>query len=575
MKMPSKISGKTILKMIWILYALISTAIWLPQIDKLFVQDASLISQYVSLNDSWSITVHGETYHNVSLDDFSFAVVNKGDEITMQRVLPENLDIVKGVLRFHIRQAAVKMYLDDEQFYEYGYERISQNKTVGSGFQFINFPDQYPGKTLTIHLYLSEDAVFSRLDPIHIYEWENAYRALLTENRIPLFSGCFLTIFGLVVNIITIFALAFSIKYIRVFCISLFSMFMGLWTLCYYNVILIFSIPLYSLSLLEYLTLYIAPIPLIIYMWPDVRNLKQRIFHILYWIIFAVHITATICTIALHAMDIVHFAATLKYMQMLMVCSLLYFILVEIMNLKTSKTVGRLFLIGMLVIGGCIFHDLIVYWGSRFYGKTEDSLRGVTSIGVIFFIFILIASFYISLTQKLMQETERNFLIKSAYTDELTQIHNRRYCIEYMNKIKENEAGDYTVICFDLNDLKITNDTYGHTRGDILIKSAASVIADTFKTHGIVARMGGDEFIAIIETASPEKVEQLIAQFHTNIENKNNEIRDLHMSIAYGLASCHAKESTIEKVYQLADNRMYEKKKQMKEAKSQELISVH
>ena len=108
-----------------------------------------------------------------------------------------------------------------------------------------------------------------------------------------------------------------------------------------------------------------------------------------------------------------------------------------------------------------------------------------------------------------------------------------------------------------------------------MIKSAASVIADTFKTHGIVARMGGDEFIAIIETASPEKVEQLIAQFHTNIENKNNEIRDLHMSIAYGLASCHAKESTIEKVYQLADNRMYEKKKQMKEAKSQELISVH
>lgn len=63
--------------MIWILYALISTAIWLPQIDKLFVQDVSLISQYVSLIDSWSITVHGETYHNVSLDDFSFAVVNK------------------------------------------------------------------------------------------------------------------------------------------------------------------------------------------------------------------------------------------------------------------------------------------------------------------------------------------------------------------------------------------------------------------------------------------------------------------------------------------------------------------
>ena len=50
-----------------------------------------------------------------------------------------------------------------------------------------------------------------------------------------------------------------------ILCISLFSVCIGLWTLCYYNVLLIFTMPLYTISLLEYLSLYLAPIPLIIY----------------------------------------------------------------------------------------------------------------------------------------------------------------------------------------------------------------------------------------------------------------------------------------------------------------------
>ena len=552
MKIQNKITKMTILRAFWLIYALLSTAIWLPQIDKLFAQDVSLTSDYISLDDSWDITVHGETYRNVSLTDFTFDAVDKGEEITMQRILPDNLSLTEGTLRFHIRQSAVKMYIDGEQFYEYGYERMAQNKTVGSGFQFINFPNEYQGKTLTIHLYLSEDAAFSRFDSIRLYEWQNAYRILMTENRIPMFTGCFLTIFGLVTNIITIFALAFSLKYIRVFCVSLFSMLMGLWTLCYY------------ISLLEYMTLYLAPIPLIIYIWSDVKNLKNKVLSIIYRTYLTIQITATICMIALHATDTVHCAATLKYMQLLIVCGLTFFIIIEIMNLKSSKTISRLFLGGMLIIAVCIFYDLLIYWSNRYHGKTSNSLRGLTSIGIVFFIFILIGSFYVNLTQKLMQETERNFLIKSAYTDELTQIHNRRYCIEYMNKIKDTESDNYTVICFDLNNLKITNDTYGHAKGDILIKSAAEVLSESFESNGIVARMGGDEFIAIVETAVPEEIAKLMERFQINLRNKNNEVEDLNMSIAYGYASSNTKEYNIEKIYQIADNRMYENKKRMK-----------
>lgn len=567
MKKIKKLTKKNIGRAVWIIYALLSIIIWLPQVDRLFTKEYVSMLTHVSLNDSWDVTINDTLYENVSLDSFSFATVGKGDRITMTCTLPDDWGIVEGVLRLHIRQTAATVLIDDERVYQYGYGRIIQNKTVGSGYLFINFPSDYQGKKLTIRLKLAEDQAFSTIEPIRIYEWKNVYRILLTENRIPMFLGCFLTIFGLVLCFITIFALIYSRKYIRMLCISLFSICMGIWTLCYYNVISIFAIPLFSISMLEYLTLYLAPIPLVIYMWEDVKKLKQKAFKIFYWILFTVLISMTSVMLALHTLDIVHCAATLKYMQALIVFALLYFIIVELLNLKSSQKTDRMFLIGMLIVAACTAYDMLSYCLNRYLGKSLFPINGVTSIGLVIFIFILIASYYMEITQKMMQETERNFLIKSAYTDELTQIHNRRYCMEYMNKIKDSEELNYTVVCFDLNNLKTVNDTYGHAKGDILIKSAADVIAQTFEGHGIVARMGGDEFIAILQTADEQTIAELMKLFQTNIDRKNEEIKDLNMSIAYGYASCSKKEYNIEKIYQIADNRMYQNKEKMKAAR--------
>lgn len=82
--------------------------------------------------------------------------------------------------------------------------------------------------------------------------------------------------------------------------------------------------PLYAVSLLEYLTLYLAPVPLIIYMWEDVKRLEQKSVTVLYRILAVVHTLATAWMIGLHALDIVHCAATLKYMQVLIVLNLVF-----------------------------------------------------------------------------------------------------------------------------------------------------------------------------------------------------------------------------------------------------------
>lgn len=572
MKEKRKPTRKTILKILFSIYAMFSIFFTTAMIDRMFSNDYSAVSQCVTLNDGWNITINNHTYQNVSLDAFHFDLVNTGDTITMMRTLPNRLDGVGNALLLPIRQTAVKVYVDADQIYQYGWDRINQHKTIGSGYLTVELPDNYAEKTLKLHLTVGEDRAFTRFDPIRIYEWKNIYRAILTENRLPLFLGCFLAIFGLVTCIITVFALLFSGRFIRILCVSLFSICIGLWTLCYYNVLVIFSMPIYMISLLEYLSLFLAPVPLVIYMREDVSALNRPLMSRLYRLLLTVQIAATAITLGLHSVDLVHCAATLKYMQGLIVCSLIFFMIVEIINLRIShQLVHKLFLAGMLLLSACVFCDLFSYHLDRYYGVTLFPLKGIAPLGMVLFIFILLVSFYINLTEKMMQEAERNSLIKSAYTDELTKIHNRRYCMEYMNRIMEMENPDYTVICFDLNNLKVTNDTYGHAKGDLLIKSAAEVIDKAFSPHGIVARMGGDEFIAIAKTGDSKKISSMIGEFQACINEKNQAIPDLNLSIAYGYASCSPKEYNIEKIYQIADNRMYEHKQAIKRSSANAL----
>lgn len=560
-----KITVKNILKIVWILYAVVSVVVWLPKVDQMLTNDYSKVKSYVSLDDAWDVTIGGETFFDVSLDDFRFPAVKKGETIVMRRKLPQEWDLGEGALRLSIRHCAVRVYIDDALIHAYGHERLVQGKTVGSGFQFINFPQEYCGKTLMVQLEVSEDEVFSKFDSIRLYEWGNAYRVIMTENRLPWFLGSFLFVFGLAGCIITMCALVFSRKYLRLLCVSFFSVCMGLWTICYYRVISIYAIPLYSVSLIEHITLYLAPLPLIIYMRDDVWKLKQNMFRGIYRVILYSDIVALAIAMALHSKDIVHLAAMLPYMMVFILACLAFFLVVILINLKQKEMSDRLYLAGMLTIIVCIVYDLVGYNCERYYGDSSlTAIKGASAIGFLVFIFILILSFYIDLTQKLMRETERNSLIRSAYTDELTQLHNRRYCMEYMNKLRDEKDKNYTILCFDLNNLKKMNDTYGHAKGDILIRSAAEVLAQTFAEHGIVARVGGDEFISVLRFSDQGKIASLLEQFRENIRKKNSQVRELDMSIACGCACAREGGDDIEKVYQVADNRMYENKKQMK-----------
>ncbi len=560
-----RLLNKKVLKTIWLVYALCSMAFVLYLLNHLMGSGIDNAAEKITLNQNWDIVINDDVYENVSLDSLRFKTVGKEDRIVMETMLPANFgDIKEPALCIPICQSVISVYVGEELIYEYGYDRERENKTVGKGLQLIDFQKEYQGEKLKIEMRVTENNAFSKFESLWLCDWRDSYRLIIEENRLSLFAGVFLVMFGIVVTILLIFAVTSEPRYIDLLLISIFSICMGVWTLAEGNIMGLFSIPPYTVSLIGNMPLLLAPLPILGYMYSYIKPLNSRIFKLVYRCLFLVQFLFSIGAIVVHSLDIVHSTELLVYLYYFFLLHMLFFLYVRYKNIQKTKKGRMPYHFGSVIVVGCMMYDVVAFLCNRYRCYKFLELKGVSSLGVIAAIAILLVDLFQDVTMKKMEEQEKELLIKRAYTDDLTQLHNRRFCSEYMEKLQE-ESGKYAILSLDINNLKQTNDAYGHASGDVLIKSAAKVISDVFDKAGVVGRMGGDEFIVILPTSERGKVDGLLSSLKKNIENVNLNLQDLNLSIAYGYATCdEIEKNSVERVYHLADNRMYQHKKSMK-----------
>ncbi len=99
-------------------------------------------------------------------------------------------------------------------------------------------------------------------------------------------------------------------------------------------------------------------------------------------------------------------------------------------------------------------------------------------------------------------------LYDKATKDPLTQTFNRRYFMDIFQKefaFHKRQSLPLSLILIDLDDLKQLNDTYGHVNGDMVLKSLSREIMSCMRKEDILARFGGEEFIALFR-CTPRKV---------------------------------------------------------------------
>ena len=156
-----------------------------------------------------------------------------------------------------------------------------------------------------------------------------------------------------------------------------------------------------------------------------------------------------------------------------------------------------------------------------------------------------------------------------AYRDSLTGLRNTNsywaWITDFDKEIETKEIV-FGVIVLDINYLKETNDRYGHDVGNQLIVSAARVISNIFK-RSPVFRVGGDEFLVILQNRDLEEYQELLKKFDEECRNELvvTDKETIPVSIAKGFARYDAqKDTNFIDVFNRADDAMYENKRKIK-----------
>ncbi|MBR4703705.1 MAG: GGDEF domain-containing protein [Oscillospiraceae bacterium] len=173
-----------------------------------------------------------------------------------------------------------------------------------------------------------------------------------------------------------------------------------------------------------------------------------------------------------------------------------------------------------------------------------------------------------SLQREQRQKSELGTARHLAYTDSLTGIRNKLAYLEKETQMEERIAAgtlaEFAAAMFDLNGLKLVNDTQGHEAGNRLIIQACRMICEHFK-HSPVFRIGGDEFAAILEGQDYQNRAAILAAFNGQVEENQ---RSGQAVVAAGMAEfAPGQDDSFQVVFERADREMYLRKKELKEMK--------
>ncbi|HAC03742.1 MAG TPA: GGDEF domain-containing protein [Eubacterium sp.] len=191
--------------------------------------------------------------------------------------------------------------------------------------------------------------------------------------------------------------------------------------------------------------------------------------------------------------------------------------------------------------------------------RTIELLSVLDMLGLVILIIIqTLAAMKMSVLNKLLEQR--------AYTDAHTGLPNKDAC-EVFLKNKETVAKHTACIMFDLNNLKIINDSKGHSKGDQLILNFAHLLRRVIPQEAFVGRYGGDEFMVVIYNTNKAEIEDILKQLSMEKDRLNRSDNQMPIDYACGWAISDAdSECTIQMLLDKADYYMYENKQSRKKS---------
>lgn len=295
--------------------------------------------------------------------------------------------------------------------------------------------------------------------------------------------------------------------------------------------------------------------------WAELTSFSIEIAILFYFILFIhrklfiyiYNISIVIVLIITFKLKIQQLSITHDYFYWLILfCCALLIIITNIMffskNFITKQRYQLFFL---------IFLYSFLWWGIL---STQKNLAFIyflgQSISSMMYILISLLLDYIvrSQWQALNQET---------VTDFLTQIGNRKAFDHAIKHVFNKYKSDWYLVMFDIDDFKKINDLYGHTLGDVALRTVSRVISEQLQLLPLSTsffRVGGEEFAILISNTDEEQVLHTMTQIKSSIDqlqlmNRDNEVITITLSV--GIAKPNEFDQNIKSVYERADSYLY------------------
>jgi diguanylate cyclase (GGDEF)-like protein len=151
-----------------------------------------------------------------------------------------------------------------------------------------------------------------------------------------------------------------------------------------------------------------------------------------------------------------------------------------------------------------------------------------------------------------IKENELRYL---SFHDGMTDLYNRTFMEEELNRLDTERQLPLSVVMGDINGLKIINDSYGHQKGDELLCKIASILKDNFRREDIISRWGGDEFLVLLPKTSIKDTDSIVRRIKSECKQKSTP--DLPLSISLGVAVKTRSNQELAKIIKDAEDNMY------------------
>ncbi len=529
-----------------------------------------------NLSDGWTVSASGTTYDNVVLSSADIGVQNFDDVVTLSTTLPD-CDVFSPVLYFATSLSEVNVSLDGKNIYEFGDNYYDQFGYVPKIYNVVPLPSDYSGKEVLITITSKDETSFSGLSVVYLGNRDDIFLWHLQSFRLALFVGIFLIVFALLLFILSPYIYLFNNKDARILCSSFISADLGLYILSYNKLIYIFTDLMFLNTYLEFLSLYLVPSCILLYLCTVFSGKDLIVFKCMLY----ANLFLTAVVLSLHALDIVPITRFTTYLHLVVFMEMPISIFLIVKDLYFQKkdalsfqsyTAENIFLFGLLIFMAFSLIDIIkfnVYKYISAHGEVYADINFMT-IGSLAFMICVLLNYLFYTINSMNLEIERIHLVGLAYSDALTGLANRARCEQVMVNLSEAQ-GEYSIVSMDMDYLKKVNDSLGHEEGDRLIVGFSTILNQVFWDAELIGRMGGDEFIVISKDSSAKNWSKKFHEFNLAISEWNKKERNFKYSASVGFASSlEAPGHSAMEVYMLADNRMYSMKNERHHLREEE-----